>query len=707
MRRVAGNRRSEAGKDGSWGQQLVAVAIDGDKSSQHALKWAADHVISRGQIFVLLHVRRKITTIPTPTGSQLPISEVEEDVAATFMEQIDKQTKELILPFQCFCSRRGLQCKEVILEDNDVPKAIVGFVTANNVDKLVMGASSKNAFMRTLKSDVPTAVSKAAPDFCCVYIISKGKISSIRPASRPNKNTAVVHQLETPGNQFQSIKSEPDARHRTEAIRRSSGGLTAGSSPSMDFRPAGVLHDSGADGRSSTSSHGEAYVDHSYYSTASCPSPSRAYAELMANSHPLDNSLRPAVSLEKSPLHDHTRGFKWSREEEGDVWSFEGEQACREDLEAEMRRLKLELEHSRSIYSSIDDEEPEASAREEEQPRRSWPGAAQKKNISEERKMLQEMILNKKVLEGLSTDVPYRRYAIEEIQRATDNFSDELKIGEGGYGPVFRATLDDAAVAIKVLRPDAAQGAEQFQQEVEVLSCMRHANMVMLMGACPEYGCLVYEYMANGSLEDRLFRRSNTPPLPWQLRFKIAAEIASGLLFLHQTRPEPLVHRDLKPGNILLDHNFVGKIADVGLARLVPASVADAVTQYRLTVAAGTFCYIDPEYQQTGMLGIKSDIYALGIILLQLITAAPPMGLAHSVETALEEGRFPAMLDPSVPDWPVREARTVAELGLKCAELRKKDRPDLASVVLPQLAALAAMAQQSPLASTYPHPHSR
>ena len=88
--------------------------------------------------------------------------------------------------------------------------------------------------------------------------------------------------------------------------------------------------------------------------------------------------------------------------------------------------------------------------------------------------------------------------------------------------------------------------------------------MVLLLGACPEYGIIVYEYLANGSLDDRIFRRGNTPPLSWQQRFRIAAEIATGLLFLHQTKPEPLVHRDLKPGNILLDHNYVSKISDGG-----------------------------------------------------------------------------------------------------------------------------------------------
>lgn len=219
--------------------------------------------------------------------------------------------------------------------------------------------------------------------------------------------------------------------------------------------------------------------------------------------------------------------------------------------------------------------------------------------------------------------------------------------------------------------------------------------MVLLLGACPEYGCLVYEYMANGSLDDRLFRRGNTPALPWQLRFRIAAEIGTGLLFLHQTKPEPLVHRDLKPGNILLDRNFVSKISDVGLARLVPPSVADTVTQYRMTSTAGTFCYIDPEYQQTGMLGIKSDIYSLGVMLLQIITAKPPMGLTHHVERSIEKGTFAEMLDPEVHDWPVEEALIFAKLALRCTELRRKDRPDLGTVVLPELNRLRALAEES------------
>jgi len=333
--------------------------------------------------------------------------------------------------------------------------------------------------------------------------------------------------------------------------------------------------------------------------------------------------------------------------------------------------------------------------REKEKSRAAMEAAVAAQKLSdleaEKRKHIETVDEKKRAVSSLR----YRKYTIEEIEEATEDFSPSRKVGEGGYGPVYKGTLDYTKVAIKVLRPDAAQGRSQFQREVEVLTCMRHPNMVLLLGACPEYGCLVYEYMANGSLDDCLFRRGNSPILSWQLRFRIASEIATGLHFLHQMKPEPLVHRDLKPGNILLDQHFVSKISDVGLARLVPPSVADTATQYRMTSTAGTFFYIDPEYQQTGMLGTKSDIYSFGIMLLQILTAKPPMGLTHHVEKAIEKGTFAEMLDPAVPDWPFEEALAAAKLALQCAKLRRKDRPDLGNIVLPELKKLRDLAEES------------
>jgi serine/threonine protein kinase len=123
--------------------------------------------------------------------------------------------------------------------------------------------------------------------------------------------------------------------------------------------------------------------------------------------------------------------------------------------------------------------------------------------------------------------------------------------------------------------------------------------------------------------------------------------------------------------------------------------MAENVTQCRMTSAAGTFCYIDPEYQQTGMLGVKSDVYSLGIIFLQLLTGRHPMGLAHHAEQSIENGTFEEMLDQSLSHWPIQEALTLANIAVNCAQLRRKDRPDLAKVVLPELVKLREFAEEN------------
>jgi len=209
--------------------------------------------------------------------------------------------------------------------------------------------------------------------------------------------------------------------------------------------------------------------------------------------------------------------------------------------------------------------------------------------------------------------------------------------------------------------------------------------MLLLLGTCPERGCLVYEYMENGSLEDWLFHSGEKDSLPWFIRFRIASEIASALHFLHTAKPEPVVHRDLKPANILLDHNFVSKIGDVGLARLVPPTVSCSVTEYNNTVVVGTFFYMDPEYVRTGTLRPASDLYAFGIILLQLLTGKTPVAIVQKVQTAMKAGSFSEILDKTAGEWPPKETIEFAKLALACTELRRRDRPDLESVVLPEL----------------------
>lgn len=580
----------------------------------------------------------------------------------------------------------------MILHDIDVPNALIDFTATNSIGNIVVGASSRNAITRKFRNtDVASSLLKFTPESCAVYVISKGKVQTVRQAGRPQTPTGIGA---SPGQRSQ--RGLPPNTHDPEDTQRASIGRRSWRSTGSD--------------RSSSDSF-QMTPPNNVGSSSRVNSPVLSFDSFISENSSQGNS-------ESSLRSNSSENLEFSSESPRASGS--------RVLEVEMKRLRLELKQTMDMYNSackeavsarhrakelqhwkteeerrfeqakLAEEAALALAEVERHRTKTAMEAAQmqqrlaemesQKRKSVEMKAKQEAAERKKAMAALAHGlIKYRRYTIEEIEVATDHFNTSLKIGEGGYGPVYKGWLDHTPVAIKILRPDLSQGQKQFQQEVEVLSCMRHPHMVLLLGACPEYGCLVYEFMDNGSLEDRLFRKDNTPPISWESRFRIAAEIATALLFLHQTKPEPLVHRDLKPANILLNQTYLSKISDVGLARLVPPSLADTVTQYHMTAAAGTFCYIDPEYQQTGLLGVKSDIYSLGVILLQVITARPPIGLSHHVEEAIKGGTFAEILDPTVTDWPVEEAMSLAKIALKCCELRKRDRPSLASVLLPEL----------------------
>ncbi|CAH9124828.1 unnamed protein product [Cuscuta epithymum] len=666
------------------GNGLVAVAIDKDKSSQYAIRWTTDNLVSRGQTVILIHVVNH----------------------ATNKQQLDKHIHDLFLTFHCFCTRKDIHCLDIVVDDNNIGKGLAEYVSKAAIENLVLGAS-RHSFLKRLKvTDIPTLTSKAAPDFCTVYVISKTKISSVRNASRPAPFASPLYnQILQIQEQSHSNPATPDFRPKNVPSMR---GFDEKHLRSFKLDECESVRSSFDRGRCITRRGfgEESDTDLSFVSSGR-PSSDRI-------SSVFNDAVEPGRISHVSSSSDGSYGSGRLGRGNTDLCSFTDFSSSsleNDDVDAEMRRLKLELQKTMDLYSTACKEALTAKQKAAELQR--WRIEEEKKFeearlIEEEAKMAEH---NEKSKSSMSTGTEragvenensnnritlrYRRYNIEDIEEATEHFSESRKIGEGGYGPVFKCYLDHTVVAVKVLRPDAAQGREQFQQEVEVLSCMRHPNMVLLLGACPDYGCLVYEYMANGSLEDRLMRRGNRPALSWQVRFRIAAEIGTGLLFLHQTKPEPIVHRDLKPANILLDQYYVSKISDVGLSRLVPPSVSEGVTQLRMTSAAGTFCYIDPEYQQTGMLGVKSDVYSFGIVLLQLLTGKPAMGISHHVGRAIESGTFADMLDPVVPDWPVEEALVMAKLAIQCAELRRKDRPDLGKEVMPELNRLRELADES------------
>ncbi|KAF1882969.1 hypothetical protein Lal_00003151 [Lupinus albus] len=658
----------------------TVIAIDKDKNSQYAVKWAVDNLLKKNTTCTLIHVRTKALhprDVETASKQGRPPT--------------NEELHQFFLPFRGFCARKGIVAKELVLHDIDVPSALTDYIIDNNIKSIVVGAPNWNVFRRIFNdADVSSSLVKSAPESCTVHVVSKRKVENLQPLG-PSQ-----HKIIKPTTKLLKETLSLKGNSTSEDLFRKTykNGILRQSSDVICFGQSNVGIQQVKPYISSEESKSPTLSDESNSSKLIDGSKLNENQDAVRNS----NSSSTTNSSTKSPKTLETEINKLKLELKKTTEEYT--KACREAVMAKGKAMDLEkfmFEEEQNIEKArLGEEAALALAEVEKQKTKAAMESAEmsrclaaieikKRKQTEKRAMQKEEEKQRASNTNPPHNILCKRYSIEEIEVATNCFDKALKLGEGGYGPVFKGVLDNTVVAIKALRSNINQGDRQFQQEVEVLTTVRHPNMVLLLGVCPENGCLVYEFTENGTLEDRLFRKDNTPPLPWNLRFKIASEIATGLLFLHQTKPEPIVHRDLKPSNILLTKNFVTKIADVGLARLVPPSAADKTTQYHMTATAGTFFYIDPEYQQTGLLGVKSDIYSLGVVLLQIITGKSPMGVARLVEEAIHEGKFEEVLDPNVTDWPVEETLSLARLALKCCEMRKRDRPDLGSVILPEL----------------------
>ncbi|TVU02914.1 hypothetical protein EJB05_51565, partial [Eragrostis curvula] len=268
-------------------------------------------------------------------------------------------------------------------------------------------------------------------------------------------------------------------------------------------------------------------------------------------------------------------------------------------------------------------------------------------------------------------------FSLTELEQATQVFSDSLTIGRGGFGSVYKGFLRNTTVAIKIHNAESLQAKSQFQQEVLVLSRVRHPNLVTFIGACPEASAIVYEFLPNGSLEDRLNCVGNTLPLDWHARFRIITEICSALIFLHKHKPHPVVHGDLKPGNILLDANLLSKLSNFGISRVLLESSVTGSDAHFTSQPMGTPAYTDPEFFGTGELTRQSDTYSFGVTILRLLTGRAPLRLVRLVKEALNDDDLHSVLDHSAGEWPLVQAEQLARIGLQCTDISRQKRPDL------------------------------
>ncbi|KAH9665610.1 protein kinase domain-containing protein [Citrus sinensis] len=281
-----------------------------------------------------------------------------------------------------------------------------------------------------------------------------------------------------------------------------------------------------------------------------------------------------------------------------------------------------------------------------------------------------------------------RQFAYSEIQKITNNF--ERVLGKGGFGEVYHGSLDDnQQVAVKMLSSSSAQGYKEFHAEVKLLMRVHHRNLTALIGYCIEGNNmgLIYEYMASGTL-DQYLKGKKEHMLNWVERLQIAVDSAQGLEYLHYGCKPPIVHRDVKSSNILLNEKLQAKIADFGLSRIFSIESGDQIS----TAVAGTPGYLDPEYYVLNWLNEKSDVYSFGVVLLEIITGRRPVisraeddttHISQWVNSMLAEGDIRNIVDPSLQgNFDNNSAWKAVELALACASHTSSERPTMTDVLM-------------------------
>ncbi|CAA7058041.1 unnamed protein product [Microthlaspi erraticum] len=719
---VIGGVPTKGGSDlASPSQSLtIAVAISASAKSKNVVKWALKKFGSeKNVIFKLIHIHPKITTVPTPSGNIVSISDAPEGVAASYRIQVMQETKETLLkPFKKMCERKKVEVELQVLESNSVAVAITKEVNQHLITRLVIGRSSHNGLY--MNQDITSKISAYVSNHCTVYVVSKGVYilskdhQSISDGER-KETLRDTGSCEITDSSSCSSDSGPSSDVMSNALKSKS--LATLSNKRLQHLPTIVR---GVSGRMESSS-AESDETRSVSSDAA--------DEVSKRSNP--ETSRSASWNPRFRDFDERKdamSFVSSNHEYASVTHGEDYFTDNQETLKEITKLRAELRLAQEMYAVAQVETLDASrklneltfeeltpkeqetkvlAEKETEKRKAEREAAPQRSKAKEKEKLEESSL------VVAPKLQYQEFTWEDIVTATSSFSQDLKIGTGAYGDVYKCNLHHTIAAVKVLHSAENNLSKQFDQELEILSKIRHPHLVLLLGACPERGALVYEYMENGSLDDRLFQVNNSQPIPWFVRFRIAWEVASALVFLHKSKPTPIIHRDLKPANILLDHNFVSKVGDVGLSTMIQVDpLKSQFTMYKQTSPVGTLCYIDPEYQRTGMISPKSDVYALGMIILQLLTAQPAIALTYTVEIAMENNddeELIQILDTKAGDWPIQETRQLAALALYCTEIRAKDRPDLENQILPTLESLKKVADKARItlstASSQPPSH--
>ena len=300
------------------------------------------------------------------------------------------------------------------------------------------------------------------------------------------------------------------------------------------------------------------------------------------------------------------------------------------------------------------------------------------------------LILQQKLSKPENSTATAKIFTTEELKKSTNNYDETLIIGRGGFGTVYKGLLpDNRIVAIKKSKTVDESQIEQFINEVVVLSQINHRNVVKLLGCCLEtqVPLLVYEFIPNGTLFEYIHHKNKASTVSWEIRLRIAAETAEALSYLHFAASPPIIHRDVKSSNILLDSTHIAKVSDFGASRLVPLDQTQLATMVQ-----GTLGYLDPEYMQTSQLTEKSDVYSFGVVLVELLTGEKALSfdkpeeersLAIRFLSFLKDNRLFEILEKHIAkEGKAEQLKEVANLAKRCLRLKGEDRPTMKEVAI-------------------------
>ncbi|XVF73178.1 hypothetical protein PTKIN_Ptkin12aG0180300 [Pterospermum kingtungense] len=655
----------------------VYVAVGGDEErDQLILLWTLHNL--RPPKICILHVHQPPQIISSFALLFDPhqLRGLEEDTMHQIMDE-----------YLHFCSQAEVSAISLYIQRDDVAKGIVELIGRHNIKKLVMGAAADQHFSERMWhiSGKAQYVNENAPPSCQIWFICGERLIGTRFETGESSNTPSPS-----GSSY--LTSSSDAAPILDSTI-----FEEREQSEFELEPFVLLHPA-----EEGSSNDQLYEQleqalqevESSNKKASEESERRVKAELNAV-----RAMRQAKAFER--LYNECKRDLENMKCTNSEYRIKQLEDQLQISQKQRDDLQVELENSRKVTDELLRKQQRETSEIRDATLEQLQICQKEKDelrveLENTRKITEELF-RKQDEDTSSTHMqtPFTEFSPSEIQEATEEFDPSYKIADGTRGSVYyKCVLRHTEVAIKVLGQNGLQGLSEFQQEVDELSKSRHPNLLTLIGACPEIRALIYEYVPNGSLEDRLNCRNETPLLSVQTRIRIATELCCTLMFLHSSKPESLVHGNLKPGNILLDANFGCKLSDFGANRALSILENSSIVSP----------YLDPDFQNTGRLSRSLDVYPFGVILLQLLSGRSTQGIAEAAQNAvLNGGNLSSFLDSSAGTWPHQVAQ-LTHLAIRCCDVNRCRRPDLASEVLVVLETMRPSSGASSSPSYLPEP---